>query len=80
MAFRAHERSQVPARGFPHHRHSVALHDGAHVQSSVVGHVGQDVDDGDKGHGNSNGQRKIPRKMRRCVVSALVLAAYSDWQ
>lgn len=42
-----------------HHCHCVAGQDGAHVQHGVVGHVGEDVDDGDDGHGNGDGQWKV---------------------
>lgn len=62
---------RLPSRSSTHHCYSVARDDGAHVQNSIVGHVGEDVDDGDKGHGNSNGQGKIPGKTRRRVTSDL---------
>lgn len=62
-----------------HHRYSVARQDGAHVQDGIVGHVGQDVDDGDQGDGNSNRQRKIPGKTRCCVNSVLVGAGPSPF-
>lgn len=64
-------RVRLPFRSSTHHCYSVARDDGAHVQNSIVGHVGEDVDDGDKGHGNSNGQREIPGKTRRRVTSDL---------
>lgn len=66
-------------RSSTHHCHSVTRHDGARVQNSVVGHVGEDVDDGDKGHGDGDGQGQIPGRTRRRVTSVLPLAALSPF-
>lgn len=62
-----------------HHCHGVTRHDGVHVQNGVVGHVGEDVDDGDKGHGDGDGQGQIPGKTRGRVTSGLLLAALSPF-
>lgn len=42
-----------------HHCNGVTGQDGAHVQDGVVGHIGEDVDGGDDGHGDGDGQGKV---------------------
>lgn len=43
-----------------YHSNSIACQDVPHVEHSVIGHIGQDVHDGDNGHGNANGEGQIP--------------------
>lgn len=43
-----------------YHSNSVTGQQRWHVQNHVVGHIGQQVDDGHYRHGNCNGQRQIP--------------------
>lgn len=54
-----------------HHCHSITGEDGAHVQHGVVGHIGQDVNDGDNGHGDSNGQGQVPEIDHRIISQRL---------
>lgn len=43
-----------------HHRHCFAVEHRVYIHDDVVRDVGQDVDHGDNGHGNSNRQGQIP--------------------
>lgn len=43
-----------------YHSNSIACQDVPHFEHSVIGHIGQDVDDGDNGHGNANGEGQVP--------------------
>lgn len=52
----------------PYHGHGVTCQYGAHVQHGVVGHVGEDVDGGDDGHGDGDGKRKVPVKKQMRIT------------
>lgn len=45
---------------FTHHCHCITGQYSTDIQHSVVGQVGEDVDDGDNGHGDGDGQRQVP--------------------
>ncbi|KAB1277457.1 hypothetical protein Cadr_000005738 [Camelus dromedarius] len=47
-----------------YHSNSITGQDVPHVEHGIIGHVGQDVDDGDNGHGNANGEGQIPTANR----------------
>lgn len=43
-----------------HHCHCITGQYSTNIQNSIVGHIGEDVDDGDYGHRDGDGQRKVP--------------------
>lgn len=43
-----------------YHSNSFTRQDVLHVEHTVIGHVGQEVDDGDDGHRNANGEGQVP--------------------
>ena len=58
-----------------YHSNSIACQDVPHVEHSIIGHIGQDVYDGDNGHGDANGEGQIPAaKQNRRSISPTVSA------
>lgn len=50
-----------------YHSNSFTRQDVLHVEHTVIGHIGQEVDDGDDGHGNANGEGQVPTaKQTKC--------------
>lgn len=45
---------------FTHHCHCITGQYGTDIQNSIVGQVGEDVDDGDNGHRDGDGQGQVP--------------------
>lgn len=43
-----------------YHSNSFTRQDVLHVEHAVIGHVGQEVDDGDNGHRNADGEGQVP--------------------
>lgn len=52
--------SKAGYRLYTHYCHCITGHYRAHVQNSIIGHIGQNVDDGDNGHRDGNGQGQVP--------------------
>lgn len=61
----------------PHHGDSIAAQYGSNIQNSIVGNIGEDVDGGDDGHGDADGQRKVPGKTNKQVYVGKLLTAAS---
>ncbi len=45
---------------FTHNCHCITGQYSTNIQHSIVGQIGEDVDDGDNGHRDGDGQRQVP--------------------